>query len=106
MDIARSDPAVRLIVLDSPLLYEAGLADACDAVVFVEADRDVRRARVQAARQWSEQEFDRREKSQAPLDSKRRRADYVLDGNSGLDELRHQVKHLISRILHEEPGTP
>ncbi|MBN1512943.1 MAG: dephospho-CoA kinase [Phycisphaerae bacterium] len=106
MAAARSDPAVRLIVLDSPLLFEAGLAGECDAIVFVDADRGVRRARVQATRGWSEQEFDRREKVQDPLDSKRCRADYVVDGNSELDELRRQVKNLISRILHEEHGTP
>jgi dephospho-CoA kinase len=97
------DAAVRVVVFDSPLLFETGLNQVCDAVVFVEADRKVRWARVRADRGWSEAEFLRREKSQQLLDKKRERADYIVDSSSGLDTLRFQVERVLSRVLGEDP---
>ncbi|UCG17614.1 MAG: dephospho-CoA kinase [Phycisphaerales bacterium] len=100
-----SDPAVRAIVIDSPLLFEAGLDEMCDLIVFVHAARAVRQARVKADRGWSEEEFARREKLQKPLDMKRQRADYIVVSNSELKELRRQVERLFSRVLHEAHRT-
>lgn len=101
----QADPAVRAIVIDSPLLFEAGLDEMCDLVVFVHAERAVRQARVKADRGWSEEEFARREKLQKPLDMKRQRADYIVVSNSELKELRRQVERLFSRVLHEAHRT-
>lgn len=76
------EPSVRMIVLDSPLLLEAGLGDECDAVVFVDADDDVRRQRVTQLRGWSETDWKSRENSQLALDKKRARSDYIVVNNS------------------------
>jgi dephospho-CoA kinase len=70
-----------LMVLDAALLLEAGWQEFCDAIVFIEAPRDVRFARAQA-RGWTEEEFSARESAQMSLDEKRRRANLVID-NSG-----------------------
>jgi dephospho-CoA kinase len=93
------DPAVRLIVIDAPLLYEAGIDGECDTVIFVEADPDLRAERVRAQRGWSAQELTRRENLQMPLDMKRRKADHIVTNNSSLAALRGQVMHLITRVL-------
>lgn len=98
---SQADPQVRAIVIDSPLLIEAGVNRMCDRVVFVHADRPVRLERLRRDRGWSESELDRREKSQNPLDTKRGLADYIVDNNSDTDELRSQVEQLFSRVLHE-----
>jgi len=76
-----------------------GLADQCDHVVFVEADEPIRRRRVLRDRGWTPQEFVRLEKTQAPLDAKRRRADCTVVNNAGMDELRRQVEEVFARIL-------
>lgn len=94
-----SDAAVRAFVLDAPKLYEAGLDRSCDAVVFVDADREVRLARLCESRGWSSDELQRRENLQDPLDSKRARADYVVSNNSSPDDLRRQVIRVFDLIL-------
>jgi dephospho-CoA kinase len=101
MTALQADPRVPLIVLNSPLLFEAGLEAECDAVVFVDADREVRLARVRAARGWSAEELERREKLQMPLDRKLARADYILRNNSSIDELRIEARKLFARLLSE-----
>jgi len=93
------DPAVGLIVLNSPLLFEAGLDAECDAVVFVDADRAIRLERAARTRGWSADELDRREKAQIPLDNKRARADYIVSNNSGIEEFCRTIEELYPRLL-------
>lgn len=92
------DPRVRAIVIDSPLLYEAGLDAACDSVLFVDASDAVRLERVRQ-RGWSEADLRAFEKTQKPLDFKRDSADHRVENNSDVDALRQQVAGIFSRIL-------
>lgn len=85
------------VIVDAPLLFEAGVDAECDAVVFVEATRAVRLGRVRG-RGWDEAELDRREKAQMPLDEKRRRSDHVLVNNGTLAELESRVAKLLAAI--------
>jgi dephospho-CoA kinase len=94
-----ADPQTRAVVWDSPLLFEAGLAAECDAVIFVEADESVRRERVARERGWTPDELRRLEETQKPLDFKRASADYKVVNNSDRDALRPQVERVFSQIL-------
>lgn len=82
-----AEPPPALLVCEVPLLFEAGLADAFDAVLVVTASDAVRRARVAARGQ----DFDARSAHQLPEDLKVARADraYVNDGSP--DDLRRWV---------------
>lgn len=94
-----SHPAIRAIVLDSPLLFENNLDRLCDFIIFVDADRTSRLARVVAARGWDESELARRESWQYSLEQKRAHADFVVDNRGSLDELRPQVDSILETIL-------
>jgi dephospho-CoA kinase len=86
------------LVIDAPLLFEAGLESACDAVIVVDAPRPMRLARLGATRGWDETELRRREESQLPLDVKRTRADYVIQNDGDLNDLAGQVRTILSTI--------
>lgn len=96
---AADDPYVVAFVWDTPLLLEAGLGGRCDAIVFVEAPLEQRLARVGAKRGWGKEELARREKLQLPLDKKREVAKYMVRNTAGADEVRSQVREVLSRIL-------
>jgi dephospho-CoA kinase len=103
---AAGDSQVVAYVWDTPLLLEVGLGETCDAVVFVDAPFEARLARVRATRGWDEAELLRREKSQMPLDTKRRLSHYLLNNAahagvdvSGSTDLREQVRRVLSQIL-------
>jgi len=66
------------VVIDAPLLFEAGLDRECDAVIFVDSPRSERLARVQASRGWDETELTRRELAQWPLADKQARSTHTL----------------------------
>lgn len=109
LDIRRSDlmaefesqPRTRIIVLDSPLLYETDQDLMCDAVIFVDSRLEYRKERSEKSRSWSEEELRQREKSQLSLDIKRTRADYICDNNSTLAALREQVERIFAQIVSE-----
>ena len=100
------DPAVVAFVWDTPLLFETGLHEKCDTVVFIEAPQSVRLARVQATRGWDAGELGRRENSQMPLDTKRKLSEYVVENTADADVVRGQVRAVLSRILERTVGKP
>ncbi len=93
------------IVIDAPLLYEAGVDRECDAVIFVDAPREVRLARVREHRGWDEDELARREASQMTIEEKRRRADVVIRNDASLEELRRRVRRVFSDLRDRLSGT-
>lgn len=92
---ARKDPRVLLIVLDAAVMLEAGWNEVCDRLLFIEAPRDVRLARVAQQRGWSEKEVAARERAQLPLTEKAVRADHVFDNSASLEHLNRQVNDLL-----------
>jgi dephospho-CoA kinase len=92
---ARDDPAVRLVVLDAAVMLEAGWADVCDRLLFVDAPREVRLARAAGQRGWTAAELQAREQAQLPLTAKAARADHVLNNAGSLDDLERQVDDLL-----------
>jgi dephospho-CoA kinase len=95
---AAAPPEAPALVMDVPLLFEAGLDAECDAVVFVDASFDVRADRVARSRGWSRAELARREASQMPLDEKRRRADHVIVNEGAREALEDRVRELLRSI--------
>lgn len=90
---------VRVVVVDAPLLFEAGVNKECDATVFVDCPREIRLARVKDARGWSDEEFARRESAQMPLDQKRAASQFVVINSGGEQELDEQVESLLKKTV-------
>ncbi|MDG2291622.1 MAG: dephospho-CoA kinase [Phycisphaerales bacterium] len=87
------------LVIDAPLLLEAGLDEQCDVVVFVDTPAEVRQRRLMENRGWAAEEIGRREAQQMPLDSKRSRAHHVLKNHGGIDDLQSQVERILETIV-------
>jgi|SRR5579883_2369638 len=88
------------IVLDAAILFEAGWDSLCDRVVFVDAPRGLRLARLSAQRGWTDETLAARERAQMPLDEKRRRADAVVTNDSGPDKVTAEVERLWNTLLN------
>ena len=84
-------------LLDVPLLFEAGLWERCDHIVFVSAPEAVRASRAQA-RGWAKDELGRRERSQLTISEKRQRSDVVVDNSGTLEATRREVAALLAAL--------
>jgi dephospho-CoA kinase len=88
----------RAVVLDAPLLLEAGWGPMCDVVVMVASAKDARLARARQ-RGWSEAEFARREAAQWPVEQKHRCAHVTLSNDASPDALRAAVRDIWDQVV-------
>lgn len=98
---------VPVVVLDAPVLFEAGWDEFCDKIVFVETPRTVRQQRA-CQRGWTEDEFAAREAAQESLDGKRQRADWVIDNSKSPQDTFAQVQEFWRSLAQylPPPGAP
>jgi dephospho-CoA kinase len=85
-----------LVVLDIPLLFEAGREGDVDAVVVVSAPPEIQRARVLARPGMTTERFEALLARQVPDAEKRRRADVMIDTGSGLEAAAAAVEAIIA----------
>ena len=103
--LARARAAgARLVVLDIPLLFEAGGAARTHAVAVVSAPKDVQRARVLARQGMTAEKFEAILAKQMPDADKRRRAHFVIDTGRGFASAAHQVAGVVRAL--SGPGRP
>jgi dephospho-CoA kinase len=88
----------RALVIDAPLLLEAGLGPSCSRVIYVDCPLEIRQARVAASRGWTPAELARREAAQWPLDRKRALADHVIRNDGDPASLRAQVRAVLDEV--------
>ena len=89
-ELMQAVPSGAVVVWDVPLLVENGLASDFDFVLVVEADAELRVARL-ASRGMDEQDARARMERQASDEQRREVADEVLRNDGNLDELRTRV---------------
>jgi dephospho-CoA kinase len=85
-----------MVVLDIPLLFEKGGADAVDLVVVVSAPAWMQRKRVMARPGMTAAKFGRIKALQTPDLVKRARADIVIETGCVRTETRQAVRRLIT----------
>jgi dephospho-CoA kinase len=94
---AQANPEVAFVVLDAAVLLEAGWGDLIDRLVYVDAPREVRVARLATRSGWSESELATREAAQWPAEVKKARADAILVNDAGPVTLQDRVDRLLAR---------
>jgi dephospho-CoA kinase len=79
-----------LVICDIPLLFEAGLADTVDAIVLVDAPRELRHTRLMRERGLGADAAAAMIEAQWPSERKRARADWIIenDGTPAALEIR------------------
>ena len=83
------------LIIDAPLLLEAGLGPKCDRIWFIDTPLATRLERVQQTRGWSAHDLHRRESAQWPLERKRLAANDILQNEGDPDSLRRQVLQIL-----------
>lgn len=93
--------AAAIVLLDIPLLFEAGLEGACDGIVVVTAPAAVQRQRVLDRGQMTDAEFDLILSRQMPDADKRARATWVIETTT-LAAARAGVARVLAEIMERQ----
>jgi dephospho-CoA kinase len=92
---SRSDPPPPALVVETPLLFEAGLERGYDATVAVIADEAVRAERAAARGHAAVDERNARQLTQA---QKAERATYTVENSGSISELEAKLSDLLAKL--------
>ncbi|OIO37172.1 MAG: dephospho-CoA kinase [Candidatus Omnitrophica bacterium CG1_02_49_10] len=95
--ISRKDPEA-IILIDAPLLIEAGLGGYVDYLVAVRANSRLRAKRASLRLKISKEEATRRMDFQLPQAAKAAVADFIIDNNGSISELNRRAEVLWKKL--------
>jgi dephospho-CoA kinase len=98
-ELAHRDSPPRAAVVETPLLFEAGLESGYDATIAVVADEDVRAARAAARGHHA---VDERSARQLTQEEKAARATYVVANSGTVDELELALAAVLEKLDAEQ----
>jgi dephospho-CoA kinase len=87
-----------VIVYEVPLLFEGNLQEWLRPVILVACDVDTQRNRLQSRDNLSAAQARKHIDAQMSLEAKRRLADYVIENNGSLEDLKRQVQAVLEKI--------
>lgn len=94
---ARAKSDVKFIVLDAAIMLETGWIRHCERIVFVDAPRSLRLARLKEHRGWNEDEVARREAMQLPIEEKKRCASEIIANDGQREKVVRQAQDALVR---------
>jgi dephospho-CoA kinase len=89
------DPAPRAVVVETPLLFEAGMDRAYDATIAVVAEEGIRAERAAARGHHS---VDERAARQLTQDEKARRATFAVQNSGTVEELQEALSDVLAKL--------
>ncbi len=89
-----------VVMLDAPLLFEAGLKELTDSIWVVYIPESTQLTRLMQRDGLTIDQARQRISSQISIENKKNWADIVIDNNGSLDDTYKQVKEFWNRLLH------
>ena len=96
-EIRKNEPDA-LVVIDAALLIESGNFERMDKVIVVRCDEETQIRRVMDRSSLSREDVQKRIRGQMSLEEKIRKADYVLENNSSMEDLRAESRKLFLQL--------
>ncbi len=87
------------VILDVPLLFEAGLDSLTDKLIVVKCKLSTQISRTKIKTGLNRQEILKRINSQLPMSKKVKMADWVIDNGGTLFQTRRQVEKVYNKFL-------
>jgi len=98
-----ADPPPRAAIVETPLLFEAGMEAVYDATIAVIADEDVRARRAGAR---GHEAVDERAARQLTQQEKADRATYVVANSGTFDDLERSLSEVLAKLADSTDPTP
>ncbi len=95
----KEEKILKFLFIEAALLIEAGYLDIVDELWYIYADEDVRRARLKASRQYSDEKIDSIMEQQLSEEEFRRNCNVVIDNSGTLEAAYEQIDRKLGDYL-------
>jgi dephospho-CoA kinase len=92
-----------IVIYEAPLLFEKEAHLWLRPVILVACDDFLQRRRLKARDRLNDAEIEQHIKAQMPLSEKRALADFVIENNGDLEDLKKQVKEVWTKLANSTP---
>ncbi|MBI4778609.1 dephospho-CoA kinase [Candidatus Desantisbacteria bacterium] len=92
----------KIIIIDAPLLIEAGVEKIVDKIIVVTTSRDTQIKRLRIRDLFSDLQIEARLNSQLPLEAKIEKADYIIDNDGNTLETIRQIKKIWEELAKDD----
>ena len=92
----------RIVVLDVPLLFEAGWNRFCDKIIVMTAPAEVLKARVFQRTGMTEEKYEILTQRQMDDREKRLKADFVIETQNGIDSVKERLYEIMEELICEK----
>jgi dephospho-CoA kinase len=89
-----------IVIYEAPLLFEKEAHLWLRPVILVACDDFLQRRRLKARDRLNDAEIEQHIKAQMPLSEKRALADFVIENNGDLEDLKKQVKEVWTKLAN------
>ena len=87
-----------IVFTEAALIYEANMEELFDYVILVTSEEDIRLQRKIQSENYTEEEFFKRNNNQIPDKEKKKRADFILENNKTIKELKNKADFTLKII--------
>ena len=98
LELFEKHKSEKFVFVSVPLLYEAGFDDIFDKVIFISVDKSTQLKRLIARNNYTKDEALTRINSQLSEEEKIQKADFVIENNSTIEELRGKIEQVVNLI--------
>jgi len=99
---AKKDKETQLFVADIPLLFETKGEERFDTTIVVVANREACWERFRKSTGYEREEYNRRMARQLTTHEKAERADYVIENDGTLDELKVETLKIYKKLVGKD----
>jgi len=99
MERARFSQKYPIIIIDAALVYEISIEQMFDYIIVVNAPMNLRSQRVAGRDGMTKKQFSERASKQIPLQDKAKWADFVIENDGTLDELKERTRKVYDALM-------
>ncbi|MGD9488944.1 MAG: dephospho-CoA kinase [Calditrichaceae bacterium] len=102
MEKARFSKRYPIVIVDAALIYEISIEKFFDYVIVVNAPLNMRQTRVIGRDGMSKRQFMERVNKQIPLEDKVKWADFVINNDGSMEELKERAKEVFQKLMAKQ----
>ena len=98
-EFIKKNKSKKILILDIPLLIENKINKKNDVIIFIRAKKREIDKRIKKRNNYNEKIIKKFKKLQLPVELKKKKADYIINNNFMVNDVKKSVKNILKKIL-------